>query len=168
MKWSCTDFSFSTCTRKHEVLFFLQLHTKHHHTDAFPDIIDFLLKEAPATLQSKCYNPDHHSFPEEVRRTEIGHLFEHIFLTFLCEEELLAGAQKATHRATTEWNWRKHPRGSFTITLHTPTTKPILEKAAVRSSEVLRRLYSTTSPKAQQLTLSSQMGQEPQLFAYQP
>jgi hypothetical protein len=54
-------------------------------------------------------------FAEEVKHTEMAHLFEHILLDQLCQEK--SAEVDAEYSGQTQWNWNKHPIGSFQVTV---------------------------------------------------
>jgi hypothetical protein len=75
-----------------------------------------LQKNLPSILTSTCFNEEKLPFAIEVRQTEIGHLFEHILLEFLCQEKLLKGnCNEAIFSGNTKWNWERDPWGMFHI-----------------------------------------------------
>src|SRR5260221_1214377 len=62
-------------------------------TKKIPLITDLLKENLPSVLATICYNDLNLPFHVEVLNTEIGHLFEHILLEYLCQSKL---AQFAT------------------------------------------------------------------------
>src|SRR3989344_4488342 len=60
-------------------------------TKDFPQTFAILQKRLPSVLQSQCFNEENIPFLLEVKTTEIGHLFEHILLEYLCELKLRQG-----------------------------------------------------------------------------
>jgi hypothetical protein len=91
----------------------------HHqiNTKEIPSVADLLKKNLPSVLATTCYNDLNLPFDEEVRNTEIGHLFEHILLEYLCQNRLAKGAKRATFSGRTKWNWTRDPFGRFHIHL---------------------------------------------------
>ncbi len=86
-------------------------------TKEIPFIEDLLKENLPSVLAATCYNDLDLPFDEEVRNTEIGHLFEHILLEYLCQNRLAKGAKRATFSGRTKWNWTRDPFGRFHIHL---------------------------------------------------
>jgi hypothetical protein len=86
-------------------------------TEEIPFITDLLQENLPSVLSTACYNDLGLPFDEEVRNTEIGHLFEHILLEYLCQNKLAKGARRATYAGRTTWNWVRDPLGRFHIHL---------------------------------------------------
>ncbi len=86
-------------------------------TQEIPLITDLLEENLPSVLATTCYNDFGLPFDEEVRNTEIGHLFEHILLEYLCQNKLAKGARRATYVGRTTWNWVRDPLGRFHIHL---------------------------------------------------
>jgi cyanophycin synthase-like protein len=87
-------------------------------TKEIPFITDLLKANLPSILGATCYNDLNLPFDEEVRNTEIGHLFEHILLEYLCQRKLAKGAKRATYAGRTSWNWKRDPFGRFYIHLN--------------------------------------------------
>ena len=87
-------------------------------TSEIPYLYDLLKENLPSILLSKCYNDLDLPFNDEVRNTEIGHLFEHILLEYLCEHKIAKGARAATYAGRTRWNWHRDPLGRFHIHLN--------------------------------------------------
>ncbi|HWY78728.1 MAG TPA: hypothetical protein VNW29_00025 [Candidatus Sulfotelmatobacter sp.] len=84
-------------------------------TKEIPAIIELLEENLPSVLYTTCYNDLDLPFNEEVRHTEIGHLFEHILLEYLCQHKIKKGARRATYAGRTSWNWKHDPLGRFHI-----------------------------------------------------
>lgn len=74
-----------------------------------------LKKLLPSILRAECFNDDNLPFYKEVRRTEIGHLFEHIMLEYLCIGKISQGHSCVAFEGLTKWNWKKDTRGTFHI-----------------------------------------------------
>src|SRR5437868_15160394 len=58
-------------------------------TYMIPQTHKILLKFLPRIYLSKCFNEKGLSFSQEVKKTEIGHLFEHILLEYIFEQKSL-------------------------------------------------------------------------------
>src|SRR5258708_1691579 len=80
-------------------------------TAEIPSLTQMLEENLPSVLVTTCYNDSELSFEEEVRNTEIGHLFEHILLEYLCQHKIAKGARRATYAGRTHWNWTRDPLG---------------------------------------------------------
>lgn len=80
----------------------------------FPKTIAILQKLLPGVLSSVCFNELSLPFHEEARKTEIGHLFEHILLEYLCLEKSMLGIE-SEYNGVTSWNWKTDPYGTFHI-----------------------------------------------------
>jgi Cyanophycin synthase-like N-terminal domain len=86
-------------------------------TREIPFITNLLQENLPSVLATTCYNDQGLSFYDEVQQTEIGHLFEHIILEYLCQYKMAKGARSATYAGRTTWNWIRDPFGRFYIQL---------------------------------------------------
>lgn len=83
----------------------------------FPNTFSILQKMLPSVLKTECFNDDNNPFFEEVRHTEVGHLFEHILLDYLCMLKIMKGFSSATYSGRTSWNWKKDAYGTFHIAI---------------------------------------------------
>lgn len=88
------------------------------HTHKIPSTYPILNQHLPQIFLSKCYNDARLPFADEVRHTEIGHLFEHILLEYLCDRKFTKGYSDVVFSGETSWNWRKEPYGLFHITVN--------------------------------------------------
>lgn len=86
-------------------------------TKYLPQTTQILTDLCPAVLSTKCFNDDDLPFHEEVKKTEIGHLFEHLLLELLCQEKLSSGCRRAAYNGRTDWNWVEDIEGVFNITV---------------------------------------------------
>lgn len=84
-------------------------------TQHIPATHSILKTNLPTIFQSMCFNDDELPFAKEVVATEVGHLFEHILLEYLCEEKVARGYDEVEFSGETQWNWREDPRGTFHI-----------------------------------------------------
>lgn len=84
-------------------------------TSSLPATHIIISKLEPRILKSKCYNQKHLPFRKEVKRTETAHLFEHILLEYLCQEQIRAGSKSAKFSGWTSWNWKNEEKGIFHI-----------------------------------------------------
>lgn len=113
-------------------------------TTNMPHVLSFLKINLPTILQSTCFNDKKQSFAKEVVNTEIGHLFEHILLEYLCREKINAGHNEAMFSGITKWNWNKEEYGTFHI--HIDITKregDLLYFALEHSILLLKRILLT-------------------------
>jgi hypothetical protein len=84
-------------------------------TADIPYAFDILKNFLPSVLTTECFNDERLPFSQEVRRTEIGHLFEHILLEYMCQLKIAKGHKSAVYAGRTSWNWERDPRGIFHI-----------------------------------------------------
>lgn len=133
MKFSNSYFSIDIEFRPHSVVLQMTVKEDMCHTDCFSDVVPFLHTHVPDVLHTKCFNPRHLSFKEEVLNTEFGHLFEHMLISILCDETIKAGAKTAHYRANTTWNWHTSPRGTFEITINA-SIDPLVFAIAIKKT----------------------------------
>jgi len=95
----------------------MQLFNNKISTSEIPFVTELLNDHLPTVLLTKCYNETNLPFAVEVRNTELGHLFEHILLEYLCQLKIAKGFSQASFSGRTSWNWVKDPMGKFHIRL---------------------------------------------------
>jgi hypothetical protein len=84
-------------------------------TKTLPNTFHILEKHLPSIFHCDCFNKTNAPFREELKHTELGHLFEHMLLEYLCLAKLEAGSNTAEFIGKTSWNWRTETRGKFHI-----------------------------------------------------
>ena len=109
-------------------------------TAEIPYLMDVLQENLPSVLFTKCYNDLDLPFKDEVRNTEIGHLFEHILLEYLCQQKIAKGARTATYAGRTRWNWHRDPLGRFHIHLNCGRKDADILPIALESTVSLMKL----------------------------
>lgn len=119
----------------------MALLTSFYHTSFLPRTQEILHSNLPEVLKTQCFNDSDLPFNIEVKNTEIGHLFEHIILEYMCQLKIANGYKKASFRGVTKWNWRKDARGTFHIKIDVrPTDIIFLENALQKSMALLNRI----------------------------
>ena len=94
----------------------------------------------PSVLHSTCFNDEKLPFALEVRSTEIGHLFEHILLEYLCYFKLQNGFSNAEYSGVTRWDWGQDPYGVFHITINTGSEDAEIIAQAMQQSILLLQM----------------------------
>lgn len=129
-------------TRIKMALYIPTVSTRH-----IPQTIDILKSYVPTVLDSLCFNDEKLPFSLEVKSTEIGHLFEHVLLEYLCYFKLLTGYTDAEYSGVTSWNWQRDPYGVFHITINTGwEDAEILSQALSQSILLLQHVLSHAMP----------------------
>jgi len=72
----------------------------------------------PSIFHCECFNYGNKTFLEEVQNTELGHLFEHMILEFLCLKKIENGHENVVFEGRTSWNWIKDKSGIFYIDIN--------------------------------------------------
>lgn len=124
-----------------------------------PHTKKILKKHLPTVLESKCFNTDYLPFSQEVKRTEIGHLFEHILLEYLCFSKLDHGFKKASYSGETSWNWRLENRGIFHISIDVGKTDATIFFGALKPTvDLINKILipSPTRPLPERVSYHSQ------------
>lgn len=111
-------FSLAVKHTKTRTYIVMQVMTDAVNTRDIPQTLDVLADNLPSIFESRCFNDDQLPFSVEVLSTEIGHLFEHVLLEYLCELKLQTGVDHAVYQGLTSWNWVRDPRGMFHITIN--------------------------------------------------
>lgn len=134
-------FSIDVKRGKTRTTMYMQVFTSVVNTKHIPTVYSVLKKLLPSVLSSKCFNDDNLPFALEVKATEIGHLFEHILLEYLCQARLLQGAESAVYSGYTSWNWHKDPWGTFHITVKSgEKDRAIFEEALIKTIQLTKFL----------------------------
>lgn len=154
-----SNFSLAIKTKHASTIIIMQFFNEAISTRQLPHTLQFLQLHAPKVLKTKCFNPLNLTFKKEVVNTELGHLFEHILLSFLCEEKILAGSDSAIFDAVTHWNWNRFPKGNFKIVLQGKIDKKLLLAALTRSIKITELLFAVTT--ADSVKPALQMQQQP-------
>ena len=110
-------FSLAITQKSTSTKIFMQLLNEHVNTSHIPTIVQRLQKHLPNVLLTECFNEEGLHFLEEVNITDIGHLFEHVLLEFICKLKINKGFAEAAFSGRTRWNWMKDPMGTFHIRL---------------------------------------------------
>lgn len=123
-------------------------HTDFVNTKEVPSTYKFLQNLLPSVLRSTCYNRENLPFFEEVKKTELGHLYEHILLEYLCKLKIQKGFKKAVFKGKTHWNWSKDPMGTFHITATSGKNDADILNEAVKQANDLMSLLLKESKKS--------------------
>ena len=129
-------------------------------TKDFLYTFELLEQYLPSILFSQCFNDEKIPFSKEVRQTEIGHLFEHILLEYLCLNKISLGRKKATYSGVTNWNWKKDKRGTFHIYINSGYADAVFFETSLNQAVQLMKLVLTSRPlslyeKGQPITIAS-------------
>lgn len=138
-------FSLQVTSGKIKTAIRMRLFTGTVNTSELKHTCKLLKKELPSIFSSTCYNEENLPFAQEVLRTEIGHLFEHILLEYLCQEKLEKGHVNVSFEGVTNWNWLKDPYGTFRISISLGLNEEeILFPAMTKSASLLLKILNKT------------------------
>lgn len=120
----------------------MEVHEKNYfNTQRLPATIPILNENLPSIFKCQCFNKDNKNFNEECKNTELGHLFEHIMLEYLCIGKIQNGENEAVFEGVTNWNWEKETRGTFNIEIKTDVNDiKIVKKAFKKSVKLLKKI----------------------------
>lgn len=122
-------------------------------TKYLPDTYSILHDTYPAVLQTKCFNAENLPFYQEVIDTEIGHLFEHILLQYMCDIKGKHTCCTATHSGVTSWDWKKEKRGIFHISIDVPySDKKLFALALHQTVKLVDQILMSAIPTQSNLT----------------
>ncbi len=128
----------------------IQFFTPFYTTKSLPQTITILETLLPRIFQHKCFNNYNRSFKAEAKETELGHLFEHIMLEYLCRMKYNNKTNpKVKLKGITEWDWLQDPKGIFHISLNSQIEDSyLLQKAAEETTNIMQTilLSHTTFP----------------------
>lgn len=152
------SFSLLISQEVQNTLIIMKLNTTAVNTRYIPNITQLLQFYCPSVLKTHCFNERNLPFRQEVKATEIGHLFEHILLEELCLRKLDCGSSSVVFNGRTNWNWIKEPRGLFHITIDAGfSDQLVFPNALNRAIEVTEQLLSHL-PTAQKYHTVSEPG----------
>lgn len=117
-------------------------------TADIPHTYQILKKLLPNVLTTECFNEQNLPFRQEVKNTEIGHLFEHILLEYMCQLKITRGYSSAVFAGRTRWNWERDPRGLFHISVNCPLRDHLILKDALHMSIALMRIILNFDKKS--------------------
>lgn len=123
---------------------YLTLPESHSHTKYFTHTFDIVKKKLPSMLRCQCDNSDHVAFADELKKTEIGHLLEHILLENLCQEKILSGKKNAEFEGRTYWSPnQKEYVDYFILIKKKKSDRSILENALKKSLALLDEILAS-------------------------
>jgi hypothetical protein len=126
-------------------------------TGHFPHTRTLLSNKLPGVLETRCFNNRNLPFKEEVKGTELGHLFEHMLLEYLYLEDKLRGVL-GVHTGKTSWDWEVNPRGFFEIEIDVRAEKhSVLVKALRKTIALYEELVMSMSPQSDNSTKDSRV-----------
>ncbi len=151
------SFRLSVDWKKDKTIITMSLFADHVTTKHMPHVLSVLRKHLPTILRSTCFNEEDIPFSEEVRATELGHLFEHILLEYLCKEKIRLGCQEAIFSGITKWDWNRYPYGTFHIHITIPYEDRIFfAQAFQKATQLFTIILEKQRPVKQQYFLSPQ------------
>lgn len=121
----------------------MRLFTNYISTESLPNTYSILQRFLPSILDSKCFNEENLTFDEEVRATEVGHLFEHIILEYLTKLKLFYDNEDISFSGTTTWDWTRDEQGVFHIKINAGVREAhIFEEALEKSIRLINKIIS--------------------------
>ncbi len=102
--YSNSNFKIDGKVKKGRLNLLMKINEEKNITTKFlPATLPILTENLPSILKCQCFNDQNNSFGQECKNTELGHLFEHIMLEYLCIEKIQEGSSKASYEGITNW-----------------------------------------------------------------
>lgn len=115
-------------------------------TSHLPYTVAILQRELPCILKCQCFNRRNLPFIDEVRNTELAHLFEHIFLEYLCDLKYADSSEPLSYSGLTTWNWGRDPIGTFYIEINADTNDyQYVIPAIERTNQLMMHILETNN-----------------------
>ncbi len=143
--YSTSLFTVDVCHGRKGTHLILDFFVPKIYTSELPNTLPVLWELLPSIYKSQCFNEGNLTFCEEVKDTEIGHLFEHILLEFLCITKLKRGFECSEYSGVTNWNWKKERKGKFHVKIDLGISDYEIFKEAIEKSIYLMNLILTGS-----------------------
>lgn len=122
----------------------MQVKSAYANTKSLPSTYSFLEKNFPGVLFTECFNAQNLPFHHEVKETEFGHLFEHIFIEQLKNIKVKNGHEKVVINGRTDWDWNINPHGLFEIFIDAGTYEDQhIEEALMETNNLVALLISS-------------------------
>lgn len=117
-------------------------------TSYLPQTINILSGNLPKIFTHHCFNQDNNTFKDEARKTEIGHLFEHILLEHISELKNSDNNGAFIVEGKTNWDWQTDKVGIFHIKVNIGTEdEQILFNALEKSISLLKQIMRAKQSK---------------------
>jgi hypothetical protein len=127
-----------------KTIIYFQADPQFVYTKNLDQITSILKNDLPRVLNTKCFNNERIPFSEEVKNTELGHLFEHILIQNLCDLRQSSPLDNKSYSGETSWNWDKYSYGSFHISISADESDDdIFPKALEKSLTLTEKILSS-------------------------
>lgn len=115
-------------------------------TDVIPGLTSILQDRIPSIFKNECFNPEGLSFYEESQKTEIGHLFEHIILEYMCLTKITF-VDEVSFSGRTFWD-KKDETGKFRVEISCSKSDwLIFEVALLKSVRLMDVIFLSTQSR---------------------
>lgn len=135
-----SKFSLTIQPRSQRRITHLTLFSPVLNTRSLPSTFVLLEQFLPSIYSCLCFNDSELPFKEEVLQTEVGHLFEHILIEYLCQMKMAAGEDNVSFEGETSWNWYQDKEGTFHIVVRSNNEYESIFEEALRKSTYLLNL----------------------------
>lgn len=114
--YSSPLFDINVFVRSDHTYIFTKFFTDSLTTFHYPETHAVLKEQLPQVLETVCHNELNLPFCEEVKNTELAHLFEHIVIQLLANARESMNSYK-DYSGETCWNWNEDELGVFHVHL---------------------------------------------------
>lgn len=154
---SCRAYTFSATTSEDTIDLNMTVNTVYISTGSLAHTYQFLDTYLPSVLKTTCLNQRSLPFSEEVKHTHFAHMFEHIFLEYLCLLKMANGETDVVCDGRTRWNWKNDAYGTFIIQIKTNRTDSLLFSIALEKTvELCEQLLTYEPIQTSYLTLHTE------------
>lgn len=115
-------------------------------TKDLPQTGKIISENLPNIYRHKCFNERGLSFSQELKKTQIGHLFEHILMEYMYQIKLKTNFGKVSYSGKTEWNWISEKAGIFNIFINTGLRDQFIMLTALQKSSILLENILLSNP----------------------
>ncbi len=153
--YSSSDFVIRVHIGDTETYIYTKFFTEEFSTLEFFNTVNVLKAQIPGVLETICHNDLNLPFCEEVKNTELAHLFEHILIQELADARNAQGNYK-DYSGETAWDWTADEKGVFHVTISaTSEDLDIIEESCNKSVGILSEILSSkVSKKTKQARIS--------------
>lgn len=110
-----------------------------------PTTYQVLEKSIPTIFDNECFNDANLPFKEEVKKTEVGHLLEHLILENLKIESIKEN-RPVDFNGQTTWDWYREKYGKFNIEIQVNyKNMDMFDRAFNMSVSLLETIYECVS-----------------------
>lgn len=121
----------------------MQLDGMPYTTHKMPHVTEILKARLPSIFRCRCFNNEHLPFSQEMKKTEIGHLYEHVMLEYLARLLSAKGIKQSKVKGVTTWNWHREKPGTFHIKINVGEMEAaLIDEAIYKTDRLFKHLIN--------------------------